>query len=156
VGSQGFVVRQLPYPSALNWTLKNTRTRIGQFRRVTYHAYIRGEVLFACPHFKQARRCHDRRLAITPPRHPGPCLRPFSSCYPHGSSSGDLPQDSAYSTTRYSPFKILSHTSHNRSPASKLARPVWAPQVSKSLSSRFLQYSSSISTASDTMRPRAV
>ena len=50
VGSQGIVVRQSSYPSALNWALKNTRTRIGQFRRVTYHAYIRGEVLFAWRH----------------------------------------------------------------------------------------------------------
>ena len=81
---------------------------------------------------------------------------PFSSSYPRGCPGGDLPQDSAHSTTRYAPFKTPSHTSHSRSPASKLARPVRATQVSKCSSSRFLQYSSSISTASDTMRLRAV
>ena len=74
VGSQGIVVRQLFHPSALNWELKNTWTRVGQFRRVSYHAYIRGKVLFASPDVKQARRCHHRKLAITSSRHTGSCL----------------------------------------------------------------------------------
>jgi hypothetical protein len=74
-GSQGFMVRQLFHLSALNLALiKNVRTWIGQFRRVTYHAYIRGEIPFVRPHAKPARPCPYRRLAITPSRHPGPCL----------------------------------------------------------------------------------
>ena len=74
VGSQGFVVRQLPHSSALNWALKNTRIRKGQFCWVTYHAYVRWKVMFAYPRVQQARCCHHRRLAIFPSRHPGPCL----------------------------------------------------------------------------------
>jgi hypothetical protein len=89
VGSQGFVVRQLFHLSALNPALiKNARTWIGQFHRATaparfpgtfprsgdYHTYIRGEVPFAHPRAKPARTCPYRRLAITPSRHPGPCL----------------------------------------------------------------------------------
>ena len=72
VVSQGIAVRQLFHPSALNWELKNTWTRI-EFRRVTYYAYIRGKVPFAFPDVKQDRRCHHRRLAITPSRHTGSC-----------------------------------------------------------------------------------
>ena len=150
VGSQSFTVRQLPHPSAKNWaSLKNTRIRIGQFRRVTYHAYIQGKVLFACPHAKQARRCH-RGLAIAPYRHPGPfLLSPRANC------TDVQPQDSAHRTTRYAPFKTPSHTSHNHSPC-KLPRLVLATQIDKFSSRRFLQYSLSISTASNTMRLQAV
>ncbi|KAI0268035.1 hypothetical protein BGY98DRAFT_354986 [Russula aff. rugulosa BPL654] len=35
---------------------------------------------------------------------------------------------------------IVSHTSHNRSPSCKLTCPVWATQVNKYSSRRFLQY----------------
>ena len=71
----GSLVRQLFHLSALNWVLiKNARAWIGQIGRVTYHAYIRGEVPFARPRAKPARPCPYRRLAITPSRHPGLCL----------------------------------------------------------------------------------
>jgi hypothetical protein len=75
VGSQGFMVRQLYHLSSLNFGLiKNARTWIDQFHRDNYHTYIRGEVLFARPRAKPARRWPYRRLAITPSRYPGPRL----------------------------------------------------------------------------------
>jgi hypothetical protein len=75
VGSQGVMVGHLFHLSVLILALiKNARTWKGEFGRVAYHVYIRGEVPFARPRAKPARPCPYRRLAITPPRHPGPCL----------------------------------------------------------------------------------
>ena len=54
--------------------IKNERTWISQFRRVTYYAYIRGQVPFARPRAKPARPCAYRRLAINSSRHLCPCL----------------------------------------------------------------------------------
>ena len=54
--------------------IKNEQTWIGQFRRVKYYAYFRGQVPFARPRAEPARPRAYRRLAITPSRHPCPCL----------------------------------------------------------------------------------
>ena len=73
----GLVVRQLFRLSSLNLALMNNAwTWIGRFGRVTHYAYIRGEVPFRRLRSKPARPY--RRLAITPSRHPGPCLLLFS------------------------------------------------------------------------------
>ena len=65
VESQGFLVRQLSHFSAIKLVLIKTRPLIGRSRRLTYYAHIRGEVPFARQHVKQARSCHNRRLAVT-------------------------------------------------------------------------------------------
>ena len=109
VESQGFVVRQLFHLPELNLRLiKNARTWIGQRCRVTYHAYICGEVPFARPEVKRSRHCHHRRLAITPSRCPGPYLL----FYPCAVRVDVLPVSinfqTVHSLIRYSPFKTPS------------------------------------------------
>lgn len=61
--------------SALNLSLLNKRTDPnGQFRLVTYQAYIWEEVPFDHRRAKPARGRLYRRLASSPPQHPGSCL----------------------------------------------------------------------------------
>ena len=148
VGSQGFVVRQLPHLCAElgieEYTDPNRPIWSSHLLRVySGGSSVRMFALQTSPMSRQKTGDHSTSTSRS--------VSPFSSCYPHGCPGDDLPQDSAHSTTRYAPFKTPSHTPRNRSPASKLARLVRARQVSKSASRRFLRYSSSILTASDMM-----
>jgi hypothetical protein len=51
--------------------LTYARSRIGQFIQVAHLTHIRRKVPHDGAYGRPARHCHDRRLAITPTRHPG-------------------------------------------------------------------------------------